>query len=748
MVELNGKPGGAQRDGSPAERFSASVLNYILSLPRYSKRAILMALDFSLLWLALWCSFSLRLAEVYQPQTVELWALLLAAPLIGVLSFHYNGLYKLITRFAGSQGAIKVCISMAMAVLIWCLIIYMSTFTRASVPRSVIAMYGISGTLFVWSARNFLAFLLVKFMPSLASKQRTNAVPVVIYGVGDVGRQLAGELKYSEEYRLVSFVDENPSLWRQMLDGVRVNNPETIEAIVKRDGVREIFLADEKMTRQHKRWLVNVLAPYEVTIKNLSPLHEIASGRVTISDLRQVGLEDLLGRRPVPPKADLLAKNIDGKTVMITGAGGSIGSELARQVAGLQPKRLILLEHSEFALYNIDLEIKSIQKDQKARGFNADDAEEFELFSLLGSVLDNELMVNVMKGYDVDTVYHAAAYKHVPIVEDNPVAGLRNNLLGTISAANAARDAGVGLFVLISTDKAVRPTNVMGASKRLAELYLQALAGEAGAKAENAGAQESGGDGTAGTGTVFTMVRFGNVLGASGSVVKLFRDQIRNGGPVTVTHPEIVRYFMMIPEASQLVIQAGGLASGGAVYVLDMGRPVKIVDLARSMINLSGLEVANEGNPDGDIAIEFVGLRDGEKLYEELLISENSTATDHPQIIRNHENFLPLPAFERELAKMVAALEEHNLAEVQRLLVDLVEGYVPHTVLCDAPNEREGDEPGAVVSPGDNGGFVEEATEDGKDAITHGGSRADASDRARPPGAEMAMKASDTCDKH
>lgn len=745
MDEFKGKSGSAGAGGPHASSFSLTALNYTLSLPRYFKRAILMLLDFSLLSLALWCSFSLRLAEFYVPETMELWALLISAPLIGVLSFHYNGLYKLITRFAGSQGAIKVCVSMAMAVLIWCLVIYMSTFTRASVPRSVIAMYGVSATLFVWSARNFLAFLLVKFVPYLASRQAPSAVPVIIYGVGDVGRQLAGELRYSSSYRLVSFVDKNPSLWRQMLDGVRVNNPASIEELVKRQSVREIFLADEDMTRRQKRELVNALAPYHVTLKNLSPLHDIASGKVTISDLKQVGLEDLLGRPPVPPRDELLSRNITGKSVMITGAGGSIGSELARQVAGLQPRRLILLEHSELALYNIDHEIKALQKDHQARGLVEGGATAFEVVSLLGSVLDNAMMFAAMRTHEVETVYHAAAYKHVPIVEDNPVAGLRNNLLGTMSAADAAREAGVGLFVLISTDKAVRPTNVMGASKRLAELYLQALANEL-TTAEGRGGAE-GGDGAKGgdgkDSTIFTMVRFGNVLGASGSVVKLFREQISQGGPVTVTDPEIIRYFMMIPEAAQLVIQAGALAGGGEVYVLDMGRPVKILDLARSMINLSGLEVADETNPDGDIAIEFVGLRDGEKLFEELLIAENSSKTEHPQIIRNYESHLPLEELRCEIDKMKAALAKQNLGDVQRLLLALVEGYVPHNNLCGSSDEATHDRPVADGA---------EARDLAKDAgkiqrVPDQMTAADEPDGARPPGAEMAMKASDSFTK-
>lgn len=665
-LETN-EPGLVNSRRSIGDGINLRALNFLISLSRYSKRAILMSLDFALLSFALWSSYSLRLGVFYMPDSLTLWALQLAAPVIGVLSFHYNGVYKLITRYSGSQGALKVSISMAMAVLIWCLLIYMTSFTLSNVPRSVIVMYGVLSTLLVWSARNVISYLLVSYMPLTARGPADGATAVLIYGVGDTGMQLASELGHDKSHKLIGYLDDNPSLWRQVLSGVRVFNPEYVEEIIKRENVGELYLVDQNLTRRRKRELLNTLAPYSVEIKTLSPLKERSSDRVMLSDLRSIGLEDLLGRPPVPPQPELLNKNIRGKSVMITGAGGSIGSELARQVANLNPRRLVLFERSELALYQISHEIETLRETLIARDqLSADVA--FEIVAVLGSVLDEKLISKTLHDQKIETVYHAAAYKHVPIVEENPVSGLENNIFGTITAAKAAAAAGVELFVLISTDKAVRPTNVMGASKRVAELCLQALAKE-GAESKFNKSQ-----------TIFTMVRFGNVLGSSGSVVKRFHEQITKGGPITVTHPEIVRYFMMIPEAAQLVIQAGGLASGGDVFVLDMGRPVKIVDLARSMVNLSGLELADEANPDGDISIEFIGLRDGEKLYEELLISENSSKTLHPKIIRNHESFLTLSDLEIKLEEMRAALDHFDRTAIRGLLHQLVEGYDPDGV--------------------------------------------------------------------
>ena len=443
-----------------------------------------------------------------------------------------------------------------------------------------------------------------------------------------------------------------------MLFGLRVHQPDDIVPLIRNHGVKEIFLADPNLTRRFKRDLLKKLTPFSVKVKALPALHEIASGKVMISDLRSIGLEDLLGREPVPAQQDLLEKTIRDKTVMITGAGGSIGSEIARQALTLNPETLILFERSEFALYQIEIELQQKLKDlADSLDGSSSSNRDIKIVRVLGSVLDDKLLRQTISKYKVHTLYHAAAYKHVPIVEDNPFAGIENNVFGTELTALAARDLGVELFVLISTDKAVRPTNVMGASKRVAELVLQALADEARNK------------------TLFTMVRFGNVLGSSGSVVSRFREQIQKGGPVTVTHPEIIRYFMTIPEAAQLVIQAGGLAKGGDVFVLDMGQPVKIVDLAKSMINLSGLEVADEANPEGDISIEFMGLREGEKLYEELLINENCTPTEHQSITRNNEDYFSNADLTPKLASLRKCVDTYDTKALLDSLTELVEGY-------------------------------------------------------------------------
>lgn len=636
-----------------------TFIERLITLPRYTKRAILMSSDFCLLCLALWSSYSLRLGLLYMPDSWQLLAVQIVAPLLGIFCFHYYGLYKLITRFAGRRGALKICISVTISILGWLLLIYMTKFTLADVPRSVIVMYGLFSIIFIWSSRSFITFLLSDYIPNAYKKEQDHAMPVLIYGAGEAGMQLYHDLDRSSGYQLVGFIDDNPSLWRQMLFGLRVNAPEAIVTLVKDKGVKEIYLADEGISRKTKRDLINLLAPFSVKVKALPALHDIASGKVMISDLHSIGLEDLLGRDPVPAKQDLLEKTVRSKVVMITGAGGSIGSEIARQVINLKPTKLILYERSEFALYEIEHELKQHVQQQGALGSSSEAKLEdsIEIVRILGSVLDDKRLRKTISDHDVQTLYHAAAYKHVPLVEDNPFAGAENNILGTHLTANAAKDLGVELFVLISTDKAVRPTNVMGASKRVAELVLQALAEENDTK------------------TIFTMVRFGNVLGSSGSVVARFREQIKQGGPVTVTHPEIIRYFMTIPEAAQLVIQAGGLAKGGDVFVLDMGQPVKIVDLAKSMINLSGLEVIDSTNPDGDIAIEFIGLREGEKLFEELLINENCTPTDHISITRNNENYLSLEELTPKINELYNAIQEDDAERLLSLLTDLVDGY-------------------------------------------------------------------------
>ena len=428
-----------------------------------------------------------------------------------------------------------------------------------------------------------------------------------------------------------------------------------------------MLLATPSALRGERRVALKALESFPVTVKTLPALEEIAAGRVEVSDLRPIDVEDLLGRDPVTPDMELLTAQVRGKSVMITGAGGSIGSELSRQLLQLKPKKLVLLDLSEAALYEISLEIEEMLR-------RAQDAEGSEnmttVVQILGSVLDRKLVTRTIEDCGVEVIYHAAAYKHVPIVERNPFAGLQNNTFGTLVVAEAAKELGVERFVLVSSDKAVRPTNIMGASKRLAEQILQALA------------QDS-------DGTTFTMVRFGNVLDSSGSVVRLFRNQIKGGGPVTVTHPEVIRYFMSIPEAAQLVIQAGAMAAGGEVFVLEMGTPVKIDDLARTMIHLSGLEVRDDANPEGDVEIEYVGLRPGEKLYEELLIGENATGTNHPRIFKTSEPILGYNELIAVLERIEDTIQRVDVTELQDMLRATVEGYVPSGSVHKLPGGKD-----------------------------------------------------------
>ncbi|HEU4475342.1 MAG TPA: nucleoside-diphosphate sugar epimerase/dehydratase, partial [Methyloceanibacter sp.] len=419
-----------------------------------------------------------------------------------------------------------------------------------------------------------------------------------------------------------------------------------------------VLLAAPSASRGERRLALKALEPFPVAVKTLPALEEIAAGDVQVSDLRPIDVDDLLGRDPVTPDLELLTANVRGKVVMITGAGGSIGAELTRQLLKLGPKTLVLFELSEVALYDISMEIEDDQRRMRKEAEGAA-VDATRVISVLGSVLDRKLVARTIEELGVEVIYHAAAYKHVPIVEANPFAGLQNNTFGTLVVAETAKELGVERFVLVSTDKAVRPTNIMGASKRLAEQILQALTQEPA------------------TTTVFTMVRFGNVLDSSGSVVKLFRSQIKAGGPVTVTHPEVIRYFMSIPEAAQLVIQAGTMATGGEVFVLEMGTPVKIADLARTMVRLSGLEVRDEAHPDGDIAIEYIGLRPGEKLYEELLIGENTTGTNHPRIFKNNEPIIPFEELVAVLERLEEAIHRLDDAEMQDVLRTTVEGYAP-----------------------------------------------------------------------
>ncbi|MGH6864744.1 MAG: polysaccharide biosynthesis protein [Methyloceanibacter sp.] len=632
-----------------------SLAVWLIERPRWFKRTVLILNDFAMLSVALWAAYSLRLSQLYVPESLSILLLMAAAPVAGVWVFYQRGLYKLVTRFIGPEGTTRIYVAVIIAAVLWALIVLMSGIQGQ--PRSVVVIYGLIAAGLIRLSRQWAGSLLLRSAPEHKPVSFDERKSVIIYGAGTIGIQLLRALNETGGYKTVAFIDANPSLQGQMVHGVKVVRPEKIGKVISDENVKEVLLATPSALRGERRVAIRALEAFPVVVKTLPALEEIASGRVEVSDLRPIDVGDLLGRDPVTPNLELLTAQVHGKVVMITGAGGSIGSELTRQLLRLGPKSLVLFDISEVALYEISMEIGELQRRRQLQA-EANTFEETEVVQILGSVLDRKLVARTIHELGIEVIYHAAAYKHVPIVEVNPFVGLQNNTFGTLVVAEAAKELGVERFVLVSSDKAVRPTNIMGASKRLAEQILQALAQER-------------------PKTIFTMVRFGNVLDSSGSVVRLFRSQIKAGGPVTVTHSEVVRYFMSMPEAAQLVIQAGAMATGGEVFVLEMGTPVKIDELARTMIRLSGLEVRDEAHPDGDIAIEYVGLRRGEKLYEELLIGENTTGTSHPRIFKNSEPIIGYEDLIAALERLEDAIQRLDESELQDMLRATVEGYVP-----------------------------------------------------------------------
>jgi len=643
-------------------------LQRLVGLGRYPKRAILAVADFSVLAFALWLAMSLRLGEPYIPPSRGLLLIFLAAPTIGVATFFQLGLYRLVTRYIGGQGALLIPVAVGLSALLWSLLVLLSGVQVSGallsdvhlrgvlvIPRSVVILYPVLGSAFVWATRQAAGWLLKQAGVQIPTRFREKAKTVLIYGASITGVQLLGALRRSGNYVPVGFIDTSPTLWGQYVGGLKVYRPERLAGLVQRRDVGEVLLALPRARRRERQAALRQLEPLMVAVRTLPAIEDLAAGNVTVSDLRPVEAEDLLGRDPVPPNPELLARNIRGRSVMVTGAGGSIGSELVRQILRQRPRRLVLLDAGEGQLYEIEQEVDELLRGK--RGADPNGLDRPEIVSLLGSVLNDSLVRHAIESNGVETIYHAAAYKHVPIVEHNAVAGLRNNTFGTAVLADAAERCGVERFVLVSTDKAVRPSSIMGASKRLAEMTLQARA--AGGRAR----------------TVFTMVRFGNVLDSSGSVVRRFRRQIEAGGPVTVTDPEAIRYFMSIPEAASLVIQAGAMATGGDVFVLDMDEPVKIDDLAKSMIRLMGLEVRDALRPDGDIAIEYIGLRPGEKLHEELLLGENITPTEHPRIFKSREPCMPAAELSMTLDALAEAMKVDDVQAIHEVLSRAVEGY-------------------------------------------------------------------------
>ena len=624
----------------------------MLALPRWSKRLVVLAIDSGLCVLTVWLAYYLRLGELVPLSGNALWAIGVSIGL-ALPIFIISGLYRAIFRYTGWPALLTV----ARAISVYGLL-YASIFTAIGIkeiPRTVGIIQPILLLLFVGASRALARIWLGDQYQSIL--KRAARPKVLIYGAGRTGRQLAAAMANSHEMQVVGFLDDDDRLHGHVLNGQPIYSPGDLPNLVSTFNISDVLLAMPSIGRKRRNEILSDMRSAHVSVRTLPSVTDLAQGKVSISDLRELDIDDLLGREPVVPNHILLSKNIVNKVVLVTGAGGSIGSELCRQILSVGPESLLLIEQTEFALYAIHQELEEKLADSRTK-----------LVPLLASVQDDQRMHEIMSTWKPDTVYHAAAYKHVPLVEHNPAEGIKNNVLGTLKAAKAAAENGVVDFVLVSTDKAVRPTNIMGASKRLAEMVLQALA-----------ANQSFSKGS----TKFTMVRFGNVLGSSGSVVPKFRQQIRDGGPITLTHPEITRYFMTVPEAAQLVIQAGAMAKGGDVFVLDMGESVKIMDLARRMIELSGLTFKDDQNPDGDIGIEVTGLRPGEKLYEELLIGDNPKTTSHPRIMKANEDFIPWSDLEAKLGSLEVALNVNDVSLIRAMMQQLVAGYTPSDAIVD-----------------------------------------------------------------
>ncbi len=647
----------------------------LLSLPRRHKRILQVLTDILLVWFALWMAFVVRLGldELINPFTQHVW-LFVSTPVIAIPLFVRFGMYRAVMRYFGNDALIAIIKAVTLSSLILGVVVYWYSNHQNVVPRSIIFNYWWLSLIMVGGLRLAMRQYFMGDWFSAAQHvpftSRDDGLPkVAIYGAGAAGNQLVAALRMGRVMRPVAFIDDDSGIADRVISGLQVYTPKHIQQMIDNTGAQEILLAIPSSNRGRRREILGFLEGFPLHVRSVPGFMDLASGRVKVDDIQEVDIADLLGRDAVPAQADLLEHCITGQSVLVTGAGGSIGSELCRQILTLRPTTLLLFEHSEFNLYSIlsELEQRIARESLSIR-----------LLPILGSVRNPDKLLDVMKTWRVDTVYHAAAYKHVPMVEHNIAEGVLNNVIGTLNTAQAALQAGVANFVLISTDKAVRPTNVMGSTKRLAELTLQALSREL--------APVLFGD----TGNVsrvnktrFTMVRFGNVLGSSGSVIPLFHKQIKSGGPLTVTHPKITRYFMTIPEAAQLVIQAGSMGQGGDVFVLDMGEPVRIVELAEKMIHLSGLSVRSEKNLHGDIAIEFTGLRPGEKLYEELLIGDNVAATQHPMIMTANEDHLSWDLLKGKLTELLAAVDQDDYTRVRQLLRDTVSGYTPDGEIVD-----------------------------------------------------------------
>ena len=625
----------------------------IVELPRPIKRLITLIADALMLPLALWAAISLKLGYPVFPRNA--WPAYAAAVVVTLPIFVRLGLYRAVIRFLGHRAIFAVALGVFLSAVLLGLLGWL--FHLSALSASVVAIYASLALLYVGASRFLVRYYL------LTRYVRPTIARVAIYGAGEAGARLSSVLATTRVLDPMVFVDDSAALQGRSVNGIKVFAPSELPALVKTLKIDRILLALPSQSRRRRREILTQLEPLGVHVQTVPEFEALVTGRAEVSDIREVDVADLLGRDSVPPNAALFDACIRDRVVMVTGAGGSIGSELCRQIIGLQPRCLILLEMSELALYNIERELRlRCQRDYP----------QVQVVPLLGNARHKFRMREIMQAYRVQTVYHAAAYKHLPIVEQNVIQGIRNNVIATWNTAEAAHEAEVETFVLVSTDKAVHPTNVMGASKRFAEIVLQGMQ-------------------LRGSKTRFCMVRFGNVLASSGSVVPLFSEQIKAGGPVTVTHPDVIRYFMTIPEAAQLVIQAGAMAEGGDVFVLDMGKPVRIDDLARRMIKLTGLTLRDDQHPDGDIEIAYTGLRPAEKLFEELLIGDNVTGTEHPMILRAMEHSLPWERVHALLEQILTALGGFDCRHALDLLQEAVTEYTPSAQVHDLVWARRGD---------------------------------------------------------
>lgn len=622
------------------------MIRILLVIPRWLKKIIFILHDIVLVFCSFWLALGLRLPIIPEWQDAANWQILAGTSLVSIVTFAKLGLYRAVIRYAGSKILIVVSVGSLLSVAA---MLATAFYFKLPLPRSVPVMYFLLLVVSMIGSRFTIKGL-------LQSQDKSINHPVIIYGAGRSGRQLLEAVKQTSEYHPVAFVDDDKSLHKTVIHNTPVHASSELPKLVERYGVESILLAIPSAGRQLSKQLITRLESLPCKILSMPGLKDLVEGKVSINNLKKVSVIDLLGRKSIEPDIKLMQENITKKVVMVTGAGGSIGSELCRQIIQQSPKVLILFELSEFSLYTIEQELGNTIREKNLA---------IKLIPAMGSVQHLRRLTELMKHFQVETIYHAAAYKHVPLVEYNTIEGVRNNVFGTLHCAQAAIEAGANTFVLISTDKAVRPTNTMGASKRMAELILQALAEKANHK------------------TRFCMVRFGNVLGSSGSVIPLFERQIAAGGPITLTHPDITRFFMTIPEAAQLVIQAGAMGQGGDVFLLDMGDPIKIIDLARQMIRLSGLGVRDEQNINGDIEIVITGLRPGEKLYEELLIGENPEGTNHKRIMTSKELMLPWSDLQLLLLQLEEACKAFDPRAVHNILVDAPIAFKPSDGVVD-----------------------------------------------------------------